>query len=273
MVGSAGTQDIPALYKLLHAYISFWTKNSHWPLIDVSQDNASSDGNDYHHHDQPQHIPCKERKERDKIRGSRPSYSIASRASIQIHPARITGMDPSHDPGFVPSVPKSFFSLEFICTLWLIPTTGCTAAASLREGKVSAGSNTWSTPWEVPTSAGGTGAVAAVASVERKKRHTKYQALMSTSKQHVPCEWDRSRLVSLNRLQSTLTDTCSLLSCCQKFYQGRQEMYSSPHSPLTRTYLTKSTRHRHRWDRNKTAKQNPSSGHESRGCTMTSFSV
>lgn len=98
---------------------------------------------------------------------------------------------------------------------------------------------------------------------------------MSTSTQHVSWEWDSSGLVSLNCLQGTLKNTentCSPLSCCQKSYQSRQEMYSSPHFPLTWTYLTKSPRHHHRWKKSDTD-WNPGSGHESRGCTMTSFSV
>lgn len=161
--------DFPYLCRLLHA-TSLCTKNSsHWPLIDISQDDASSNGNDYHHHDQPQHVPCGEK--RGRIGGIRFSYSVAFRASKNsILPELQEWMDPAHNPVFVPSVPKSFFSLEFICTLWLIPMTGCTAAASLREGKVSAGSNTWLTSWEILTSAVGTGTVVAVASVGKKKR-------------------------------------------------------------------------------------------------------
>lgn len=254
-------------------YTSFWTKNSHSPLIDVSHDNASPNGNDYHHHDQPQHITCEKRKKRYKIRGSRFSYNVVFRVSKQVCPARTPGMDPSRDPGFVPSVPRSFFSLEFICTLWLMPMTGCTAAASLREGKVSAGSNTCSSSWEGPTSAVGTGAEGPVASVERGKNHiyiyiyikTTYQALMSTSK-HVPWEWDSSRL------RSTLKNTCSPLSCCQKSYHSRQEMYSSPQFPLTWTYLTKSPRHHHRWEKADSRMKLRFRAWVQR-CTMTSFSV
>lgn len=67
----------------------------------------------------------------------------------------------------------------------------------------------------------------------------------------------QSRLVLLNCLQSTLTNSCSLLSSCQKSYQSRAEMSTSLHFALTQTYLAKSAKHHQRWDRNQTQHNKP----------------
>lgn len=82
----------------------------------------------------------------------------------------LTGIPGAPQAPRSPSVPRSFFSLGLILTLWLMPTTGCTAPAPPRAGSKASSGGSWAAG--VRAGRAGEPGGAAVASAEEswKKR-------------------------------------------------------------------------------------------------------